>query len=150
MKGRIRKRGKSSWQIRVETGKGPVGSRVFDYVTVQGTRAEAETELTRRVSDVSTGAYVDTSRMTVAEFFDKWLSTYAESNVAPKTLQGYKCIVELHLKPRFGSLPLQRLTPFQIQCHYARLLKEGAAKTAAGALCLRKPFFISTGFSVRP
>ena len=128
MKGRVRKRGKNSWQIRVETGKDPDGDRVFDYATVRGTRAEAETELTKRVNDVNTGAYVDNSRISVAEFFDRWLTTYAESNVAPKTLQGYRCIVELHLKPAFGSLPLQKLTPFQIQSHYARLLKHGGRK----------------------
>ncbi len=128
MRGVIRKRGENSWEVRVEVGKDPEGKRLFDYVTVHGTRTDAEAELTKRVDRVNDGGYVESSKISVREFLDRWISTYAEASVAPKTLQGYKCIIEQHLKPAFGSLPLQKLTPFQIQSHYAKLLKDGGRK----------------------
>ena len=128
MRGRIRKRGTTSWQIRIETGRDPNGVRNFDYVTIKGSRKDAETELTKRVNEVNTGAYVEGCRITVAEFFDRWITTYAEGNVSAKTLQGYRSVIESHVKPAFGSLPLQKLTPFQIQSHYAKLLRNGGRK----------------------
>ena len=128
MRGHIRKRAKNSWEVRIETGKDAAGNRQFDYVTVHGIEEDADRELTKRMNDLNAGAYVESSKLTVREFFDRWISTYAEPSVSQKTLEGYKCIIEQHLKPTFGSLPLQKLSPFQIQNHYAKAMKEGGRK----------------------
>lgn len=128
MRGVIRKRAKASWEVRIETGKDAAGNRLFDYITVRGTREEAEREITKRVGDVNAGAYVESSKTTVAEFLDRWLSTYAEGNVSAKTYEGYRSMIEHHFKPAFGLLPLQKLTPFAIQSHYATIRKAGGRK----------------------
>jgi integrase len=128
MTGHIRKRGRKSWEVRIETGRDSNGNRQFDYVTVHGSEDDAQKELTRRMNDLNNGAYVDSTKITVGEFLDRWLSTYAETNVGAKTLEGYKSIIEQHFKPSFGLLPLQKFTAFQIQSHYARRLKEGGRK----------------------
>lgn len=95
---------------------------------MHGSEDDAQKELTRRMNDLNDGAYVESTKITLGEVFDRWLSTYAECNVGAKTLEGYKSIIEQHFKPSFGSLPLQKLTPFQIQSHYAKLLKGGGRK----------------------
>ncbi len=43
-------------------------------------------------------------------------------------MKRYKGIVNLHLKPAFENLPLQRLTPLHIQSYYAGLMKDGSRK----------------------
>jgi len=128
MTGNIQKRGKHSWRLKFDIGKDATGKRVFEFVTVTGKRAEAEAELAKRLTALNSGAYVENSKISVRDFFDKWITTYAEGNVSAKTLEGYKSIIEHHFKPAFGSLPLQKLSPLQIQTHYASVLKEGGRK----------------------
>ncbi len=134
MRGNIRQRGKQSWEVRVEIGKDANGQRQFDYTTVRGSRDEAEQTLTRRLRELDTGQFVETSKLTVGDFYDRWLTTYAEANLEPKTVQGYESIVAMHLKPAFGSVLLQKLTPFAIQSLYSRLLNNGRKDGHEGGL----------------
>ena len=124
----IRKRGENSYEIRITTGKDANGDRIFDYVTFRGTEEEAEAERIRRLNDLNQGAYIESSKITVTEFLDRWLSTYAENNVEQVTFEGYKSLIENHFKPAFGHLPLQKLGPFHIQSYYAKAMKEGGRK----------------------
>lgn len=124
----VRKRGENSYEIRITKGKDADGNRIFDYITFRGTEEEAEAERIRRLNDLNQGAYIEHSKITVSEFFEQWLATYAEGNVQQITLEGYKSIIENHFKPSFGGLPLQKLLPFVIQNHYAKLMKEGGRK----------------------
>jgi len=129
MIGHIQKRGKHSFRLKFDIGKDAItGKRLFDFVTGSGARKQAETELTKRLAEVNAGAYVDNSKVTVTEFFDRWISVYAENNVSNKTLEGYKSIIKHHFEPAFGSLKLQKLTPIQIQTHYATAMKKGDRK----------------------
>lgn len=128
MKGHIQQRGKRSFRLKFDIGKDANGGRLIDQVTVRGTRKEAEAELAKRLNEVNSGAYVESSKITVNEFLDRWISAYAEGNVSAKTLEGYKSIIQQHLKPAFGPLPLQKLSAFQIQAYYASCLKDGGRK----------------------
>ena len=128
MTGHIQKRGKRSFRLKFDIGKDANGKRLFDFVTVRGTRKQAENELTKRLAEVNAGAYVENSKITVKEFFAKWIETYAEGGVSAKTLDGYKSIIKHHFDPAFGALRLQKLTPLQIQTHYATVMKKGGRK----------------------
>jgi integrase len=77
---------------------------------------------------------VDPSKLTVAEFFEQWLSVVAQQKVGCKTLDRYKGIVKHHIVPAFGRLPLQRLTALHIETHYSRLAKEGRKDGGKGGL----------------
>lgn len=129
MRDRFIKRARNSWSFKIELGPDPItGKRRQKWVTVKGSKARAEQEYARLIHGVHTGAYVEPQKLTVGAFLDQWLVTYAESHVAGKTLERYRGIVNLHLKPSLGSLPLQKLTPLHIQNHYARAMKDGARK----------------------
>jgi integrase len=134
MTGNIQKRGKHSWRLKFDIGKDADGKRLFEFVTVTGKRTDAEAELVKRLTAVNAGAYVENSKITVGEFFDRWLTTYAEGAVSAKTLEGYKSIIEQHVRPAFGALPLQKLSVLAIQTHYANLLKGGRKDGREGGL----------------
>jgi hypothetical protein len=36
---------------------------------------------------LQTGTYIDPTNITVTEYLERWLSTYCEQNVSPKTLR---------------------------------------------------------------
>lgn len=77
---------------------------------------------------------MDTSKLTVAEFLEQWLVSYAEMNVSAKTLERYQGIVRKHLIPALGSMPLPRLSPLHIQQHYSDALKGGRKDGREGGL----------------
>jgi integrase len=135
MKGHIVARSKGSYSLVIELGPHPeTGKRQQKWITFHGTKRQAEDELAKRINEVNTGDFVDPSKVTVAEFFDRWLSVVAEPKVSGKTLERYKGIITQHLAPAFGRLPLQRLTALHIESHYARIAKDGRKDGRPGGL----------------
>lgn len=135
MKGSIKKRSKGSYSIILELGADPkTGKRRQKWLTVNGTKKDAERELHRRLNEIDRGCFVDPAKLTVAEFLEHWLTNYAEVNVSGKTLERYRSIVKHHLVEAFGSLPLPRLTPLHIQQHYSDALKGGRKDGRDGGL----------------
>lgn len=136
MKGYIRKRGKSSWSIAVFLGRGPDGKPKYKWHTFRGSKRQAEEERARLVSQVTSGGYIEPTRMTVAEYLERWLEDYARTNVSPKTFERYAEIIRKHLIEAFGRQPLAKLHPLQIQAYYSDALKTGRRDGKGGLSAL--------------
>jgi integrase len=135
MRGHIIQRSKGSYSLVIELGQHPeTGKRQQKWITFRGTKEDAEKELTKHLREVDTGDFVDPAKVTVAEFFEQWLSVVAEQKVSGKTFERYKGIVKHHITPAFGQLPLQRLTALHIETQYARLSKAGRKDGREGGL----------------
>ena len=75
----LRRRGSNRWQIRVDLGPDPVtGKRTQAYHTFGGSKREAVTEERRLLRERDAGIYTMPERITVAEFFDRWLADVKE------------------------------------------------------------------------
>lgn len=125
MKGHIRRRGKASWAIILDIGRDADGKRQQRWHSVKGTKKEAEIELGRLLHSMSSGGYVEPSRLTVAEFLRKWLDDCAKPNVAGKTLERYEQLATQHLIPALGHIALSKLHPLHIQGCYSEKLSAG-------------------------
>ena len=69
MRGSIVKRSKDSWTVILNLGRDPsTGKRRQQWVTVRGTKKEAESKLTELQSQMDTGGYVKPSKETVGTF----------------------------------------------------------------------------------
>lgn len=64
------------------------------------------------------------SGITLSQHLDKWLNDNG-SNLSLKTLQGYKSIIDRHINPALGAIPLNKLTPEDIQRYYTTKVKHG-------------------------
>ena len=129
MTGSIRRRGRRSWELNFDLGRDPVtGARLRRFVTVKGTRRDAERALAEAIHRHNTGLDVAYGKMTVAQYLRRWLSDYAETNVSAATLVRYRGIVANHLVPLIGTVQLTELRPAHIQAAYARTLANGARK----------------------
>jgi integrase len=91
--------------------------------TVRGTKGEAERELRRRLHNADQGLHVDPSKLTVGEFFDRWLADWAELKLSPKSLERYSDVVRVNIKPRIGALKLQKLEILHLTRLYSTLMK---------------------------
>ncbi len=126
MAGYIRRQGKGSWEVSFDVGRDPTtGRRHRRFLTVRGTKRDAERALAEAIHQRDTGVDFAPSKITVAEYLHRWLRDYAAHNVATSTLQRYIGIIEHHLIPALGSLRLRELRPAHIQASYGQSLASG-------------------------
>jgi integrase len=124
MTGHVRRRGKRSWEIKFDVGADPMtGRRRIRYHSFKGTKREAEIEAARLIAAAAGGGLLDPSKLTIAEFLDRWARDWATGNVSVKTLETYTHHLN-HMRRRLGALPLQKLRPVTLAELYAVLLRE--------------------------
>ncbi|HZL59172.1 MAG TPA: site-specific integrase [Stellaceae bacterium] len=133
MRGNITRRGDRSWRLKFESGErnNGTGKRQTKFVTVRGTRRDAERELTRILNAIETGAFVEPSKMTVEKYLETWLD-HAKQRVSAKTFSRYEEIVKKHLSVGLGSHCLTKLTPLAIQDSYSKALASGRRNGLGG------------------
>lgn len=132
MQGHIRKRAKDSWTVVVDMGRDPrTGKRRQLWRSVKGTKREAETLLVQLLHQRESAIDTPPGRMTVGQFLDYWLATYARPNTAPKTFRRYEQLIRVHLRPALGSILLTKLRPLHVQEAYNEIQANGrSARTA--------------------
>jgi integrase len=129
MTGHIRRRGERSWELKFDAGNDPLtGKRRIRYFSFKGTKRDAEIKLARLVSANADGEGIDPSRATLTEFLDRWDRDWASTNVSPKTLERYRQILKLYVKPHLGLSRIQKLRAIHLIELYAALLRSGGHK----------------------
>src|SRR5262245_33277927 len=123
MRGSLVQRYKGSWSVVLDlgyevdpaTGK---KKRKQQWITVRGTRRDAEAVLAKHVHDVNRGDFVQPSKRTFGQWLDEWLEKAIKPPAkAPSTYQHYKVVVDRHLKPALGAIPLQQLKAQDLKRH---------------------------------
>jgi integrase len=139
MTGSIRRRGKMTWELCFDLGPDPVtGERMRRFVSVKGTRREAERVLAEAIHQRNTGVDVAHGKLTVQQYLNRWLKDYAATSVSPATLVRYSGIIANHLVPTLGGIQLSDLRPAHIQRAYAEALTPASRKDRrSGALAAR-------------
>ena len=125
MTGTISKRGKASWRVKYDLPRDENGQRRTAYVTVKGTRKDAEKELRAKLSTIDAGTHVDPSKLTVGEYLDNWLDKAAPLTAGTRTVERYRVFVRLQIKPHLGTVKLQDLKPRHIREWHQALIDEG-------------------------
>ena len=122
MSGSIRRRGPNSWQLRISVGTdSQSGRQRWVTRTVRGSERAARRELERFVQEAS---YSQVHAGSVAQLLDRWFET-ASGDWAASTRRETKSLVEHHLKPHLGHLPVTKLTTEDIDGFYAYLRRGG-------------------------
>ncbi len=129
MRGRL-ERVKGGWRIVVEEGKDPsTGKRRRIIRSLVGrTRPQAEEEFADFMKRLSAGARPGADRVPLAEYLRDWFAAHSP-NLAPSTRISYKMILDNHLIPALGMIPLAKLQPLQIQGYYAEELQRLSPRT---------------------
>jgi integrase len=126
MRGNITRRGANSWRLKFDLDRDPkTGRRQTRFITVRGTRKQAQAELARMLTALDTGTLVEPSKMTVADYMRAWLKTTSTLTLSPKTAERYAQLIENQIVPHLGEFSLQKLKPIHIADWHAKLLKGG-------------------------
>lgn len=130
MRGSFKKRYNNSWTWRIDLGIDPItGKRRQKTYSIKGTRKEAEKQAAEILAKLDGSEQINTSKISVADYLSLWLQTYAEVNLAPRTIEGYESIIRYHITPALGHLRLEKLTVSHLQVYYANMLNAVSAQT---------------------
>src|SRR5215212_8161417 len=79
------------------------------------TRREVQDKLTATLRNVQQGLAVPTSRQTLGQFLDRWLTDCVQPTVRRSTYVSYEQYVRVHITPALGGVRLEQLTPQRVQ-----------------------------------
>lgn len=130
MRGHIVKRSKNknTWSI-VISDRDDTGKRKQHWVTFEGSKREAEKHLNELLHQMDNGIFIKPSKQTLADYLISWLQDTAYPNMSRRTYEGYEYMVQKHIIPAIGQIPLTQLKPQHIQHLYSELLTAGKART---------------------
>ncbi|MGA8697916.1 MAG: N-terminal phage integrase SAM-like domain-containing protein, partial [Xanthobacteraceae bacterium] len=134
MRGHIRERSPGHWAIVIDLEDKAAGKRRRKWHSFKGTKRGAQNECARLVHELKSRTYVETTKETVAQFLERWL-TNVRPTVSPKTFHRYQEICRRNIVPLLGTIVLAKLRPEQITAAYAKAQEIGT--TAKGPLSPR-------------
>lgn len=116
MRGSLIKRGKK-WTAIVDIGQDENGNRKQKWLSGFKTKKEAETALASYLHQLETNTFILPEKITVGEYLRFWLENPGKKR-SQTTIDGYTRNIEKHVIPAIGNIPLQRLTPAQVENFY--------------------------------
>ncbi len=124
MRGSIRERSPGHWAIILDQRDPATGKRKRKWHSYEGTKRQAQVECARLISEMKGGAYVEPSKLTLSNFFERWLK-HVMPNVSPRTHERYSDLLTKNLAPVIGAKLLSKLQPIEISEAYGKLLESG-------------------------
>jgi len=122
--GQLIQRGPRTWYIRVFMGR-VRGKRQYHNETVHGTKRDAQARLNKLLVDRDNDRLVTRSRLTLAEYLDKWTEQALRGRVAPRTYKTYSDNLTRYIIPELGHMRLTKIEPLDIQSVYTRMTARG-------------------------
>jgi len=126
MAGYYQKTESGKYRLFASGGSGPGGARkrLTQTVSAKSDR-EAEKLLAKFVAEVEKGEFIEPSKLSFAEFVERWLKNYGESSLAPKTLYSYKDMLKKYIIPSLGHLQIEQIRPMHLVELYRNLGEDG-------------------------
>lgn len=134
------------WEIVIELPVDPVTKkRVRKYMTVEGTKKEAERAMHKFISDLEKGYYVADDKITVSEWIKTWLEVYIIPNVSPTTLSRYQGMIKRYIDPLLGKTQVQHLTTLAVQAWVNSLKTSPSSGKEMSAATIKHTYHVLKG-----
>jgi integrase len=135
VKGSIRKRGTSSWELKFDLGRDhETGRRKVQYVSFKGTKRGAQLKLASLIAAVGSGDFVEPSKVTVAAYVEQRIAAWAAAGrISQLTTEIYRRLLKDYIRPHLGATPIQKLTPADIEAWHHVLRAKISARTVGAA-----------------
>ena len=121
--GLVRKRGDGRWEGRIVIGHKEDGTPIFKSVFAR-TQKELMPKLHAAIDCYRGADLNEKGNMTLNEWMEEWLRSYAEPTLRPSTLQGYRSDIKRHIAPALGKKMLRSITQRDVQKFYNALRKK--------------------------
>ena len=115
---------KKLYYINMDYGKDENEKRIKKTKSFK-LKSEAKRALKEFEADKTKGLLVIPKEITLAEWLDNWYKNIVLIKNEITTADNYKNIIQKHINPKLGKIPLQQLKPIQIQQYYANRITKG-------------------------
>ncbi|MCI9156344.1 MAG: site-specific integrase [Lawsonibacter sp.] len=108
------------YYVSMDLGKDKDGKRMKRYQTyrtLHAARAGLRSFLTHREEELRTPRH----DLTLADWLESWMDNIVRPTRAETTVYGYQKIIDNHILPALGHIPLLKLTPMDIQQYYIQV-----------------------------
>ncbi|HNX29713.1 MAG TPA: tyrosine-type recombinase/integrase [Syntrophomonadaceae bacterium] len=122
---------KGVWEIRYDSEDPATGKRKQHRKHFKGTKPQADKYLIEMQSMIHKGEYMELGKILLRDYLKKWIKDYCEPNLASKTLESYKCIINKYILPNMGGIKVNALKAAHIQDYYT-LMTKGKKQGGAG------------------
>jgi len=121
-------RSPGAWRLRIETGVGPDGRRLFKYETIHGTLDDVQRRRFAILHAHEQQTWAAPDKATFGAFFHQWIETRRALNkITRTTAENYEKIFRYFLQPLAGKR-VQRITAQDVQAIYTRMAKGGVSE----------------------
>ena len=128
--GMVRKREDGRWEGRIVVGHKDNGDPIFRYIYAD-TQKKLTAKLRQNIDAYQGVELTEDSRMTLAEWLDRWLEQMALT-IRPSTLDRYRSDMEHHVKPYLGHKKLTQITAVDLRELYHTLQARGRISPRPG------------------
>lgn len=118
--GLVRKRKDGRWEGRIVIGHKEDGTPIYKSVFAK-TQKELMPRLHGAIDCYRDADLSEQGNMTLSEWIEKWLTSYAEPTLRESTVRGYRSDVRHHIKPALGNKMLRSITQRDVQKFYNAL-----------------------------
>ncbi len=125
--GTISKRADGRWEAKLRDGP----RRISLYGRTQREVLDKLSDAKQRIRQ---GLDPKPQHQTVGQFLDIWLEEIVKPARRPKTITCYCQIVDIHIRPAIGHLPLQLLLPQHVQALLNSKLRSGLSRRTVQAI----------------
>ena len=122
--GMVRKKSDGRWEGRIVVGHKENGDPIFRYV-YGATQKELLSKLHQSIDQYQDVELTEDSRLTVAQWLERWLSEYMPGTIRDGTLKGYRMYARNYVNPYIGDKIVSQVTSFDFQKLYAKLRTQG-------------------------
>lgn len=130
--GSIYKRPDGTWVGQVSVGHDPTTGKLKRKSFYGKTRKEVADKIAQALQEVRSGTYIEPAQTTFGEWLDKWLTGYKKGQLKPSTYESYEMLINVHIKPVLGKVPLAKLQAHMLQTFYNDKLAAGRANGKGG------------------
>lgn len=122
--GSITQRTDGMWRGRIMVGRLPDGRPDLRTVYAK-TRGEVQQKLDDIRRQLTQGAVLQRTKLTVSELLDQWIEECVTRSLRATTLESYRQVVSAYLKPALGKIKVADLRPEHVRRLCAELIRRG-------------------------
>lgn len=113
------------YMVQIVTGINPETGKPKRKTLYGKTIEEVNKKKTQLLHELNIGQYFEPSEMSFGEWLDKWLKEFKRLEIEDTTYEGYEKLINLHIKPKIGNVPLANLNVHTIQHFINQQLTRG-------------------------
>lgn len=111
------------YYLYMDLGRDQDGHRQRQYRTFNSL-TEARKARDAHLADRARATRIPDLTLTLDDWLEEWMTDIIIPNRAETTVYGYQKIIENHISPCLGDIPLQTLSPKDLQHYYAEMMRE--------------------------